>query len=561
MRKLRIDQNLLAVVLMAWVFIVPLIYCRYLNQNFTSTKAIAVHFVGVLAAIALLIRGQVSLPNRQLMGLAGLAILLKSITAFLFVNWVTVSNLLEGLSFVVLCLFFTTALKNKSFNSRTLFWFYLPSSLMITIYALVQFVQSRILDRNPEPFFFSGTFGNINMMAEYLVLLLPLGFYLARTQKDWKGQVLAVANAGWIFMLLVGQSRSAWIGLFFCFLFSAISKLNRREWLCYLIPLGLFFATKMIPYDGPDYAQAKSGSFSKRSELYKGASKMLLDNPLGIGGGRFPFSYIPYQMTTQEPPTEKERFDTPHSELLKWGIENGWAFLFVSCLWWLCLGFFVWKIKAPPELLTFYRTSYVVIGPQLLFQFPFENPGSVLALSFVLGFLFSASSNLSLNSKWMTRVVAGLAAALLCAKGVSFTTAKYLESQHPNNLEALETGCQIDRTNWYICFLYSMKVASSTFPRDAFPILDIQIRQRPFDYQSLRALTYTYVQTGNTRGACESALVYNTFFQGRSLFTDFIKQYCQSTPNPVSFQNSQQFTDDYKNWLRRHIKIDEDDHF
>lgn len=542
----------LAYFLLAGLFIVPLIWCRYLNQNYVSTKWITVDYLTVLAALGLLVQKKIHIPAGRILTLTGVLLALKLITSAQHFHYVSYYNLAESICFATLCVYFLNVWQNQKLDWKNIFWLYVPSALVVSSFVLYQFVNSRILKGETEPFYYNGTFGNINMMSEYVVFLLPLGFFLTRNEKTpWKKALLTVCVTSWVFLILIGQGRSAWMGLGLCFAYSLIKGMQKREWIMYALPLVLFMGTKYIPYKGPDYALAKEGSLAKRSELYKGSSLMLLDSPLGIGGGNFPFSYMPYQMATKEPPTERERFDTPHNELIKWGIEQGWAFLLVNCLWWLALGWAVFKIPGSPDLQIFYRTSYLVIGPQIFFQFPFDNPSSSFAMAFIFSIFFLNTKTKELSHRGFRKIATALVVLVVAGKAISFSTAKYIESQKTYDMNALEFGCQINPANWYVCFLYSMKKLNSAFPHDVLPQIEKSMERRPFDYQALRILGLYYIDQKDLNKACSVTKVYDSLFLGQGVFRGINAQFCSSFESPVKFESSQQFRDDYLEWLRK----------
>lgn len=552
MVKPRINLYWVATVLISLIFVVPHVWLIYFNQNYVYPKRCLVDAIVVFVALALAAEKSLILPQRPILILTGLLAVLKLASTLMFPHWVSLTSLGDSLAFGVFCVYFMTVWEKHQLTLPRFFWVFTVSSLGISAFCLTQYVRSRIMNGVLEPLYFSGPFGNINMLSEYLILFFPLVTLFVRSEKGWRGVLIQLAMVSWIFILLVGRSRSAWIGLGFCMVYGLFQGLSRREWFSYGVALLLFCGSFWIPFIGESYEKAKEGSFSKRAELYKGSSEMLLDHPLGIGGGGFSFNYLPYQMNTKEAPTEREMFDSPHSELLKWGIEHGWAFLAVICLWWLALGILVLKIPGPRELQTFYRTSYLVIGPQLFFQFPFENPGSFYALSFIMALMLVKGKIQALGIKRWGQVALVVLALFFAARAFTQTYNRWIESQYSKNAEMSQLGCDIAPANWKVCFYYSMLAVESLFPKDAKSYIQRELQMRPFDYHALRALAFYLVTVKNEKESCEVVKVYDMIFLGKSTLNGYSLMKCPGIRSPLEFKNSKQFYDDYLKWIAKY---------
>ncbi len=555
MAKLKLTLQHWALFFVTLIFVVPNVWSIYFNQNFVYPKVIILDFVLALVPLMLAFEGRIRVPPRNVLILVAVMAVLRLIPTLITPNWVTSYSYINAASFAMLALYFMSVWIIHELRLKTFFWPYVITCYSILIFVVYQFIQSRILIGNPEPLFFSGPFGNINMMSEYIIFLLPMGLFLLRQTEGWRSWMLQLGLIGWISIVLVGQSRSAWMALLICFAFGLWRGLSKKEWASYLTALILFFAAQTIPVQpGADYAQAKKGSLMKRMTLYQGATRMLADNPLGIGGAEFEYGYIPYQISTEEAPVEREKFNTPHNEFLKWGIENGWAFLLAVCVWWFLLGRLVWKIQAPRELQTFYRSSYLVLGPQMFFQFPFENPASFLALAFITGLLLAAGKTTEWRLKAWGRALAVVICLALLAKAGTQTAARWIESQYAQDRNMLSEGCPLDRSNWRLCFLHTMSLLEF-YPEDARRNSQTQLIERPFDYHALRALGFYYITTHKLKDACEITRVYDSLFLGSSLFTQFIKDNCNQIPSPVPFHNSEQFNEDYRKWIAGYLQM------
>ncbi len=553
MPKLKVPLYRLSLFFIALLFIVPNLWTVYFNQNFVYPKWVTLDFTLGFVTLLLAFESRLRLPPKKLLITIGLMIVTRLIPTVVNWNWVTSGSFIYAMSFGILCLYFMTVWKNYDLKIQKFYWPLVLCCYAISLFVAYQFVASRVLTGNPEPLFFSGPFGNINMMCEYLVFMLPFGFLMLRQSEGWKAWLLQGGLTFWITIIMVGQGRSAWMALAMVFAYGVWRGLSRREWASFLIALVCYLGAQQIPTNGMDYAESKRGSLNKRMTLYNGATRMLANHPFGIGGGEFEYGYLPYQMTTEEAPVEREKFNTPHNEFLKWGIENGWAYLLIMCAWWLFLGQAVWKIQASKEVQTFYRTAYLVLGPQLFFQFPFENPASYMVMAFMIALMLAAGKTQEFQLKKWGRVAIGVLAAFLLIRATALTTSKWVESQSYNDRNAMEFACPLDHSNWRLCFLYSMALLDF-YPEDALKIIKIQLTQRPFDYHALRALGFFYIKSNKLKDSCEITQVYDSLFLGTSLFTPFIKDNCKQIPNPVPFKSAEEFNQDYRKWVSGYLQ-------
>ncbi|MES3037678.1 MAG: O-antigen ligase family protein [Bdellovibrionota bacterium] len=549
MRQLRFNPRNFALLVIALVFTVPHIWSAQFYQGYYYPKKCFIAFIIALAAFALAFEKRLLLPEKRILILSGILLILKVIATLLNLNWVTFFNLTDAVALGVLCIYFMTAWQNHKLALTDLYWIFAISGFVICAVSIQQFINARILIGQGNPLFFSGHFGNINMMTEYLILLTPLGLYLLKETHGWRGYIIQFIMTFWIFFILAGQSRTTWLGLAFCFGYGLFKKLKKKEWATFALAAALFVATWFIPNHGQDYAEAKRVSVIGRMEIYRGAINMLLDNPLGVGGGEFEYSYLPYQLGTTHTPRELVRYESPHSEPMKWGIENGWAFLLVNSSWWFVLMFLVWRIPGSPSAQTFYRTSFAVMIPQVLFQFPFDDPASYVVIALMLGLIFLAIKGAEYPFKKSLKVFVVIAALFFTGRAVTETANKWIDSQLNKDKEATRLGCEIDPTNWRVCFYHEMILIQSDYAADAVPIAKWQLRQRPFQFHNLRILGIHQFMTGDIQKACETAHVYDSLFKGNSYFTPILAEKCIGATPPFKFENSSQFNRDYRNWL------------
>ncbi|MES3037349.1 MAG: O-antigen ligase family protein [Bdellovibrionota bacterium] len=535
----------------AMVFVLPNLWSTYFNQNYVYPKRCILDFFIVLVTIALAFEKNLRLPQKRLLYFGAALLGLRIIATLFNLQWVAIYSLGDAVAFGILCVYFMTVWQKYEYSLKDFYWLIHISFFAIVGLALTQFVRSRIFDGSPNPLFYAGPFGNINMQSEYLIFLLPLTIYFMKTEEGIRKDLSHLLVTCWVFLLLAGQSRAAWIGLAGVFLYGLVFKrLSKREWATAIVTLALYMSTWWIPAEGQPYSEAKKISHTKRAEIYLGTLRMLADHPLGVGGASFEYNYMPYQMSTNMPPTEELRFDSPHSEPIKWGIEQGWLFLLVNIGFWLALLLWVWRIKAPPETQRYFRTSFFVLLPEMFFQFPFDNPASFLALSFILALMMVTGEGTNISLRRYAQVGVLVLAVLFLGKAISSTNSRWVESQLFDNPDAVKSGCELDPTSWRVCFYHGMLVLKSPYPADAMSIAKAELGRRPFDFHALRILAFAYANIPDKQRSCEIGHVYNTLFQGKSFFTQFVSEQCRDVKNPVVYEDHEQFNREYRKWLK-----------
>lgn len=511
----------MAWLLMSLIFFVPNFWSSEWYQLFAYPKWIFVDLIFILGAIGLFRLKKFTLPSKPITVIVAGLLACRVVTGFFHPSTSANAGLNESIAFGILIVFFM----NK-------FPYYLDLVKPFLIGTFILMFQG---------FFIASSMGNINILAEYLILLLPLAILFCKSAQGKEKYLVWTTTSLMVFVLAITQCRSAWIGI------ALIAVYELRKFKKTMVFLTLSFVVAFTGYN----VIHKRDSTGFRFDVYKSAVTMLKDNPLGIGGGNFQFNFIPYQLKNAEAPREAEIYASPHDEFLKWGIEEGWMFLAFAILFWTMLGYPLFngsKISGEPKFDTFIRCAFLVTIPQLLFQFPFDNPATILILALNLSYMLSFANKSIGMDKWL-KIGIGVFLAGFILQAVCKNTSRWLESQHTNEAQNLKFACELDDTNWRACFLHAMKVVTSDKPEETLPILQNSIRNRPFDYHALRAVNFYFAAMGDERKACEVSKVYNFLLSDTKMFKDFEHNKCKDIPLPIHFENPKQFTEDYKKWL------------
>jgi hypothetical protein len=275
-------------------------------------------------------------------------------------------------------------------------WPFFIMLVVIIGFTAEEIFRLRILEMNIKTDAILSTFGNVNMMSEFLILSWPFLILWGRWEKDKIPQMVkffVLFAVG--FFIFYGRSRSAGLGLLAWVVYKLIKKdLNVKEITALVWGLIIFAISHFTAPNVAKISKFTPESISERSSLYQGSVELMMARPFGIPPGQFMNEIVPYLLNKTAGPNEFAFFDQPHSEFLKWGIQFGWAFLA------LCLAFFglliyeLYKKQRDSSVEVkkesgFFTECLIVLIPQLVFQFPFENPASILCIAVAFGLFLS----------------------------------------------------------------------------------------------------------------------------------------------------------------------------
>ncbi len=544
-------KNALDYLILGVVFLIPLIWSKYLNANYYSAKFFLVYLISSVSLFASSRR----LVWPQLPRFLGFSLFLLALlhfaSPFLTGNWVHVFYIFKFLSFVFLAYYFySLQIDLPGFLKKYDFILLIVSSLILA-FALNDFYISRIQNSDITSGFLLGSFGNVNMMSEFLILSLPLLHLWARTETNISAFIKYALLFGWFFFIIYSRSRSAWIGLGFWSLWSlAFKKLNWKEVALLVAALLLYQGMFLLPFDTNSSVNSKGESFRQRLHLYTTTLKMIWDHPFGVGVGQFFNQIIPYLVNSDFRPMEFIFFDQPHSEVLKWAAQFGWIGFILPPV--VISFLFYFAAKANHFFLT---SSFLAILPQILFQFPFENPASLLYLAFLFALslqLFPVAKSIPLSYK--IRTLFAIVALVGIAHAFAFVTAIFWETSHGNDMDTINTACEIYPVNISACFNREQHLLANRRLTEARLAFIEDFNKFPFHAGLMRLLPSYLKATSTDQKTCEAVLEYNYVFADQTFFDSNLLQSCSVYKVPVVHHDPQQFETDYLKWQKEILR-------
>lgn len=520
--------------LVAGVGLVPLVWSRSLNDNFTEPKWFVLRMVAGIALIsAATFWRSVRLPQWSW------------VQWFFVLSWVLFSLLNPVIQqtyfwapevwvdrlvlFAFVFLFLQAQKSDEIFEAVRLPVVF--SGLLVCIISFIQFVLFRVIESQPSPRFFSGTFGENNMCAQFLVFALPFGL-LQRAEGEsrrWKwlsflGSALNLA------FLLLHQSRSALIGAVLILLWSTVTAGRSAR----LRLLSILFAAIGIS-SGLSASQTIEASFfdkassnSDRLELYLETLQMIELVPLGVGAGRFEFDSIPFLRAGQFKAGEGILYRSPHSEPLRFLAEEGivWSLL---CL---CLLIALFSANR-----TRWRGVIISVGnqgltaplalaalPEFLFQFPLHNAVPIPFFGLLISRLVNRSSVVCAANSYVRGLLVLFGLGIV-SSGLIIALANYKATTAEDPREFIR-ACKLNPSNWYLCSLTAQYLIESGDTKSATELMLDELGRRPFNFVALRSLGVAHWHDQKPEKACEFFLREQKILGPNHSNSQFVEENC-----------------------------------
>ena len=534
--------------------LVPFIWSRQINGNYFNAKTFCIYIISGLCLYAIAFSNK-NLKKIYFSKYLQIAVLFfcgsALIRPILDASLVSFYQIFKPVAFCSIAYFIFLAedieQENRSDLLNFLTGLFIFAILALNLYDIYDF---RFVQNTLEQGRLLGTFGNVNMFAEFFVLTIPLVYIWSHDAKKVSNILRTLVLALWVFVIIYTRSRSSWIGLAFFALFVIYKNFNKKDIFAFTLGLLFYLTCLWLPVNEKDTVdEVKKNSFIERVSLYKASLELIADHPFGIGLGAFTNEVIPYRMHQDYKPYEFEFADQPHSEVLKWGIEYGWLGLIFA--FFILLSIFKNIYFTKNKLLI---SAFLVFVPQLLFQFPFENPASLLVLAFYLGlWLKIQKKSVRVQSSWLKIGLISLA-TLSVAHGLIFISAIVSESQFQNNFELTSAMCSIYPANQKNCNYKNILLIQQGKTTEFRTDLKSEL---PFSYMTSdlqRILPNYFSKINDEKHLCENLMVYKIIYPAQKYFEDKNINFCsQKYAAPIHFESPQQFRSDYVNWIEKII--------
>lgn len=517
--------------------IVPIVWSRLLNDNYTEAKWLALRLTASISLIWLALRKQpIQLPSLSVVQVSFLgfwamfSILNPIIQQTHF--WSTVVWLDRAAFVAIIVTSFQVGSSRELF--RNLRWPISFAAVFVCTISLVQFVLYRIIEYQPSPRFFAGTFGENNMCAQFLVLALPFAVFCETPnyQKYWRW-ISTVVSAYILMFIFLHQSRSALIGAGLVIVYFAVTG-TRREFVrivavsgAALLLSAVLGASQQTGFKISD----KSSSNSDRMELYLETLAMIRSIPLGVGTGRYEFDSIPFLNGGQFSAGEGMIYKSPHSEPLRFLSEEGilWSVVSIFAMSFIFLRKLVGIRMVSSMTSNRFKPGVglaLAFVPEILFQFPLQNAVPSLFFGILVSRLFDRSARKE-ESQFCGRSILFLVSIGIFYFTAASAYANYKATNARGPLDYTES-CKLDDSNWYICTRAAQFLIESGDSAVAKTMMKEEIKKRPFNFVALRNLGMASWRDGDRVLACEFFQREQALLRAGNSNRDFVSENCDS---------------------------------
>ena len=535
--------------------LIPIVWFKYVNANYLTTKTFFLYFVSSLALLALPDNFSFRKFGKPLGGALLLLFIYQIYYYFFGPEWFNFFYFFKTLAFVAVAVYvYSLALSPKLLIEKNENALWLTFGAIVVITALEIF-ELRVLNGNIKTDIILGTFGNVNMASEFFVLSLPFLFLWVQRSVGWAKVLKFFVFFSVIFFILYGRSRSAWAGLALWGIFIFWSTRKKLVPVISGTALILFAVSHFTAGNTETISKLVPQAFSERRSLYQASLEMLAAKPTGIAPGQFMNEIVPYLIDKDVGPNEYAYFDQPHSEFLKWGVQYGWLYLGVALV--------VFALLAKQLVVRFRRNgldserlnddffigSFLVFLPQAVFQFPFENPATILIIAVVFGlFLSSFDIGQQVSIRFFKPVIGVLAVVGMLNAFVYFTSV-FFESAYPNSADLMSVVCRFHPVNFRACYaknkdlldIKNIPAFRSEFKND--------FQKNMFYCDNLRMAVDYFNYSQNAKKTCEALQLYRLIYKNQRHFAPQSTEQCAGVASPFKFENPEQFKSSFLRWF------------
>jgi O-antigen ligase len=226
----------------------------------------------------------------------------------------------------IVFIFLWTQLKIDKEKFRKIVYFLLFTAFLSGLYGIVQYIigvpmESGWVDPNSgiETRVFA-TFENPNIFAEYLIMIIPVGYAVMLREKKFKNRILTLGMGGAIFAsLLFTFSRGGWLGAAAgAFLFLFMYQLSMLLKFIPVALMGLMILPASILSRIASIGSLQDASNFYRMQIWEKSVEIIKDYPLtGVGLGFNSFRKISAKYITEADPYHA------HNTYLELAVEVG----------------------------------------------------------------------------------------------------------------------------------------------------------------------------------------------------------------------------------------------
>ena len=178
------------------------------------------------------------------------------------------------------------------------------SALIVSVYGILGYFTGAVNENWIDPEMFAeisgravSTFENPNMLAEYLIMILPfISALFIYSKKSHVKAAYFLSLCSVVFCIVCTWSRSAWlgaiVGMLLFFLLYSPRTIYALAALAALLPFAAYVVPQNVLLRFYSIGNVADSSTSYRMYLWKSVLRMIRDFPAGIGVGEGAFGYM-----------------------------------------------------------------------------------------------------------------------------------------------------------------------------------------------------------------------------------------------------------------------------
>ncbi len=517
----------------------PLLHSGLFLEPYASFKWASVFIFGGFTSVVL----AVSSPNGALSTLPK-TLRLLSVAAVGLLLWVTLlhwpgmpqETLLSYLVFY--CIIDFTFLLNQKFE--VLQWV-LRYSLLSTIVSLVVFFMFA------ENYMSGGTFGNANMLAEFLGLSILIQSFSTRSSPfPVSGRatqfIPLVISIVALMSLTLLRARGVWGSLVIVAVAALIMSPRLSRQLRTALFGGVCLAAAVVVYFSLSSFSTDQKSLEKdqtvglRKIRWSNTIQMILQRPItGYGFSSYEFEYLPFRNSSSLDFEVNENLlsRSPHNGYLEASVVYGIPGALLILVFILGILVFLFQHRQIAEVRLAFLVLIFILADAFV-AFPMSNAVPFTTLAVVLGLALSQIkrqnvaapvSLLEEANTMRTSLLTGLRVGMalsICFLSFAYFRAHQIETSRPD-ADTLGWSCHWMPSQWHNCIEWA-KLEMNENPEKAKAILTDLLRKSPNNFWAMKMMASLQFEANKFALGCLWLKAYDQLFQNQSqLHSVFIK--------------------------------------
>ncbi|MGB0935354.1 MAG: O-antigen ligase family protein [Alphaproteobacteria bacterium] len=507
----RLTDKVAAVFYLSVVAFLPILTSPIIQDQYTAIKWQLIYGAAIFSIGYFIVSQVLQVPRFSRVTQIALIMFVSAVAISMLYHDVPIVSkpVIDRVSFVILALAFCHIFSSGILSLSS---FILPAAISLAIFLSIMIYE----------FFLT------NQYAGVVTIFTAYGLYNFWSKLPARVVFLALLSCGLFYISLTG-CRSVYLGLLLgaIYLFSTF----KAKWfnktsiaiVCFAVGVGALLKVYLPAESGGSapvsaFSETKHESANHRIHIWSRTINMINDNPLGVGQGQFEFSFIPYKKGDKDyPPNEQLLERTPHSEVLRYMVEDG-LIVFILGFCFIALMVTQNQNSLVAYLLNkenaFIVMLLIMLGVQFLIQFPLFTPYTFFIIAILAGYLLSLVKEDIIVKPHRAFLAIGLCGYLAIFSSLLY--AEYVDANHPFDLSKTSLSCNISPGNWRVCFQKVAQELDEGNLEMALASTEKELKKNPDNFLAKMYRGYALMDMNRQVEACRVFREYNELFGSKS---------------------------------------------